>query len=222
MKTKLNLITGVVSLCMMTAISHAQTVQAVSAASSTTVEGSPYLDESFVNGKIYLANTPHAVQIRYNVYQDAMEYKEKGQTLVIDPAPSIQKVYIGTTKYVVQKVEFKGKTKNSFLVQLDSGKATLYGKKVITFQDAKKGGALDGTDLQARYNHAADAFYIKVGDSEIQRVDNIKSLLALFPDAQEDMTKFAKKEKISVKKEKDLIQLTQYYNSLSPVTAGTK
>jgi hypothetical protein len=39
-------------------------------------------------------------------------------------------------------------------------------------------------------------------------------MIASFPEKQKELTLFAKKEKISARKEKTLIQLVQYYNSL--------
>jgi hypothetical protein len=39
-------------------------------------------------------------------------------------------------------------------------------------------------------------------------------MIAAFPDKQTELTEFAKKEKISPKKEDEMIKLVRYYNSL--------
>ena len=39
-------------------------------------------------------------------------------------------------------------------------------------------------------------------------------MIASFPDKQEEVKQFAKKEKISPKKEEELVKLVRYYNSL--------
>jgi hypothetical protein len=66
----------------------------------------------------------------------------------------------------------------------------------------------------ARYIRSADVFYYSVGGSELHEVETIKSMIASFPDKQEDLIVYAKKEKVSPRKEKTLVQLVQYYNSL--------
>jgi hypothetical protein len=179
-----------------------------------TVHGTPYMDDAFVQGEIYYGNTIHKVPVRYNIFQDLMEYKENGQTLLLDANTSIKKVHFGTNMFVVEKFEFKRKTKYGFLALLDSGKVMLFSKKVVNYLGAQKGRALDGGDEPARYTRSADVFYYKVGDGDVLEVGNVKSMIASFPGKQEELTLFAKKEKISARREEELIQLVQYYNSL--------
>ena len=57
-------------------------------------------------------------------------------------------------------------------------------------------------------------YFLQVGDGELKQVDNIKEIIAALPDKQDELTQYAKKEKISAKKEKDIIQFVKYYNSL--------
>jgi hypothetical protein len=216
MKNKFTALMGIVSMFIV-ATGHTQvspTVPVVSAPTNSKIEGTPYLDETFVEGVIALGNKVHAVPVRYNIFQDLMEYKQNGQSLLLDPTTAIKKVRFGVNTFVVQKFEFKGKTKYGFLALLDSGKLMLFSKKVVTYLEARKGGALDGTDLPARYNRSPDVFYYKIGDGELHEVESIKSMIASFPGKQEELTLFAKKEKVSPRKEKTLVQFVQYYNSL--------
>jgi hypothetical protein len=215
MKTKFTVLIGVV-LMFTTATGHAQVSPTVSVVAPTDskIEGTPYLDEKFVEGEITLGDKVRKVPVRYNVFQDLIEYKQNGQPLVLDPSPAIHKVHFGDNTFVVQKFESKGKTKNGFLALLDSGKVMLFSKKGVIFLAAKKGGALDGTDLPARYTRTPDVFYYKIGDGELHEIESIKSMIASFPEKQEELTLYAKKEKISPRKEKTLVQFVQYYNSL--------
>jgi hypothetical protein len=185
----------------------------VPGSSNSGIEGTPYLDESFVQGEIYFAGTSRKASIRYNIFQDLIEYQQGGQILALDPG-SIKKVEIGSMVLVVQPIEIKGKTKPGFLALLDSGKVMLYSKKVVIYRAAKKGGALDGTDSPARYTRLPDEFYYKVGEGPLREVESIKSLIASFPEKENELTVFAKKEKLSPRKEKSLLQLVQYLNSL--------
>ena len=209
MKNKFNYLMGIMCL-FASAVANGQG----SSVNPADISGSPYLDDTYVDGVIYHTSKNQTVPIRYNAFQDLMEYKQNGKALVWDPSTTIKKVSFGTSTFVVMKYELNKKSKLGYLAVLDSGKVTLFSKKTITFIPAKKGGALDGSDQLAQFKRSPDVFFYKIEDGALQEVENIKSLIASFPDKQEELTRFAKKEKISPRKEKEIIQLVQYYNSL--------
>ena len=211
MMSKIKILYGAVWMFTI-AIASAQT-------STATVNGSPYLDEKYVEGTIYYANKTLAAPIRYNAYQDLIEYKNGAQALVLDPSTTINKVCFGNSTFVPLQAEGNSKGKLGYFMLLDSGKAALYARKKIIYQAAKKGGALDGSDLPAQFKPSPDAFYIKLGDDELQQVGNMKSMIASFPDKQEELIQFAKKEKISPRKEKDIAAFIKYYNAMFDPTA---
>ena len=79
-----------------------------------------------LTGEIFFGTTGRStVPLRYNVYQDLMEYQQNGKALVLDPSPKIKSVRLGESTYIVDKFEFDGKTKFGFFNLLDSGKVTL-------------------------------------------------------------------------------------------------
>lgn len=203
--SKSNLLTLI--LCLAGTIAFSQPA-------APTIAGSPYVDDSYVDGTIHFANRHQKVPVRYNAFQDLIEYQQNGQRLVLDANPAIRKVDMGQSVIVVQKFEYKGKPKVGYLTVIDSGKATLFAKQTVIYLDAKKGGNLDGSDQPAQYKRNPDIFYFRIGDGTVEEVGNLKSLIAAFPDKQDELTAYAKKEKISVKKQKELEQLFRYYNSL--------
>ena len=208
MKIKLSFLIGMVSLFSFSASMAQQ-------ASAQKIEGTPYLSEKYVDGEILFGTTGRStVPLRYNIFQDLMEYQQNGKALVLDPSSKIKRVRLGESTYIVDKFEFDGKTKYGFLNLLDSGKVTLLAKKVVKYQEPLKGRALDGGDLPAKFSRSSDAFYYRIGNGQLQEVDNLKDMIASFPDKQEELKQFAKKEKISPKKEEELLKLVRYYNSL--------
>lgn len=212
MKTKINILIGM-SLLLSTSMIMAQSSAPAVTSVSSKIEGTPYLDESYTSAKVFFDNSnPAVVPMRYNVYQDFMEYTQNGQRLALDKN-HVKKVKFGNQTFVVDKFEFRGKETKGYLSVLDSGKAMLFAKKVVIFMDAKPGRALDGTDLPAQYSKSADAYYYKVGDGELKQVGNMKEMIASFPNKQEELKQFVKKEKISPRKEQELIKLIQFYNS---------
>lgn len=194
----------------------AQVVQPTNAAAaSTEVKGTPYLDDSYVNGTIAFATNTRTVPLRYNAYKDLMEFQADGQARVLDPSTTIKKVNFGETTFVVEKYKNdKGITKYGYFTLLDTGKVTLFSRKSVKFTPGMKGRALDGGDQAAEYRRNPDEFYFKINNGEMTEVKNIKSMIAAFPDKQDELLAFAKKEKISPRNEEELIKLVKYYNSL--------
>ena len=209
MINKFNFLLG--AMCLFTVVTVNGQGSAINIAD---VKGTPYVEEEYAQGEIHFADKKQTAPIRYNAFQDLIEYQQGGRALVLDPKETIKRVSFGSFHFVPLKYEFKGKPKLGYLAMLDSGKVILYAKKQVTFLPARKRGALDGTDQPAEFKKAADIYYYKINGGELLEVDNIKSMIASFPDKQEELTAFAKKEKISPRKEKEIIQFVQYYNSL--------
>ena len=190
------------------------TVFAQQAASTEPIKGSQYVNDNYVEGTVFYADKSLTVPLRYNAFQDVMEYQQNGKPLVLD-AKSVQRVNLGDETFVTFPYDVKGKQKIGFFAVLDSGEMALFSKKAIIYQAGIKGRALDGGDLPAQYKPVPDTYYYKLGDGSLKEVDNLKSLLADLPENQSAIADFARKEKISFKKEKDLVALVKQYNSLS-------
>jgi hypothetical protein len=209
MMNKVKFFMGVAWLFILTA-TNAQ----VTAVADESIKGTPYLNESYEEGVIFYANNNVKAPVRYNVFKDLIEYQQNGRALVLDPSATIKKVHLPNTTFVVEKYMLNDKPKLGYFALLDSGKVMLYSKKRINYLPPQKGRALDGTDQPGEFKKVSDVFYYKIGDTSLQEVKNIKSMIAGFPDKQEELTRYAKKEKISTRKEEEMVQFVKYYNSL--------
>ncbi|MGC3947671.1 MAG: hypothetical protein QM762_24740 [Chryseolinea sp.] len=205
---KITLAWGIFSITLTTAFAQA--------ASTEPIKGSQYVNDQYVEGTIYYADKSMTVPLRYNAFQDVMEYQQNGKPLVLD-AKNIKRVKMGGDIFITASYDAKGKQKVGFFALLDSGEMMLLAKKEIVYTAAMKGRALDGSDLPAQYKPAPDTYYYKLGENAPKEVDNLKGLLADLPDNQSAIAEFAKKEKISCKKEKDLVALAKRYNQLAQV-----
>ena len=85
---------------------------------------------------------------------------------------------------------------------------------MVTYKEQQAPKALESGPTPAKYTRLPDVYFYKIGNSDPVKVDNIKKMIAGFPDKQTELTEFAKREKISGKKEDDLIKLVRHYNSL--------
>lgn len=178
------------------------------------IEGTPYLSETFAQGEVFFDKGRRALPVRYNIYDDWIEYQQNNQTYILDADARIKKVRFDDYTFIVEKYESKGKIKRGYFTLLDSGKVMLFSKKIVTYRERQDAKALESASTPAKYSRASDVYFYKIGNGELQKVDNIKNLVASFPDKQEELNRFVKKEKISPRKEEELRKLVRYYNSL--------
>ena len=209
MMNKLKFILSMATMLFTISIASAQ----YKGSDGVEIAGSPFLDDKYKDGMIHMGDKTQAAPIRYNAYQDLIEYKLNGVPMVLEPNPAITRVIIANEVFVPLNPTANAK-KPGYFVLLDSGKVKLYAKKKIVYVPFRKQGKIDGTDQPAEFKKSPDTFYVQLGDGQLQEVDNMKAVVASLPDKQDELTQYVKKEKISPKKEKDLLQFVKYYNSL--------
>lgn len=179
------------------------------------VIGSPYLNETFTQGEVVFdKGIRNAFPLRYNIYKDWIEYQKNNQTYILDPDFRIKEVTFDENTFVVEEYPGKGKSRLGYFKLLDSGKVTLLSKQLVLYKEYQQAQALQSSASPPKYTRTADQFYFKVESGELHKIDNIKSMVASFPDKQDLLMAYAKKEKISAKKEEDLRRLFAYYYSL--------
>ena len=179
------------------------------------VIGTPYLNEAFAQGEVVFDKGMHNVApLRYNIHKDWIEYQQNNQTYILDPDVRIKEVTFDENTFVVGKYTTKGKTHLGYFKLLDSGKVTLLSKQIVLYKEYQQAQALQSSASPPKYTRAADQFYFKMDSGELQKIENLKSMIASFPDNHDLLTEYAKKEKISARKEDDLRRLFAYYYSL--------
>ncbi len=177
--------------------------------------GSPYLNDVFANGTVYSLNKTFTdVPMRYNIYNDYIEFKQNNQIYILDPEPSVRKVSFENKTFVVLKHVYRGKPAHGFLELLDSGKVILLAKKTIQFREWQPAKALESTPTPAKYTKTGDVYYYKIGDGEVLRIESLKKLIETFPGKQSELTQYAKEEKLGIKDPVDIKKLFKYYSSL--------
>lgn len=178
-------------------------------------EGSPFLNEQFVPGQIISTGKKlTAVPLRYNIFNDQMEFRQNDLTYALYPEGRIVKVILGDETYVVEKYEIKGKMDYGYLSRLDSGKLTVLVKKVVRFTESQEAKALESSNKPAKFTRVPDVYYYKIGDGELTKAGSLKSLISSLPDNQNQVESYAKREKISTRNAEDLKKLAAYYNGL--------
>ena len=181
----------------------------------TDYEGSPYLNDDFISGDVFINDGRYQnVLLRYNIYKDYMEFKKDSRTYVLDPNKKIQKITIGSDVFIVGDFSYRSQKKVGYLMLLDSGKASLMMKHIVSYREPQPPKPIETEGKPARYSELPDIFYFRIGNGEIKEIESLRKMVEEFPDKQSELNEFIKNEKISVRKKDEMIKLIRYYNSL--------
>jgi len=178
------------------------------------VDGSRYENDSFkLSMVVTQKDTFYDVPMKYNIFDDLVEFKDKGVVYLLDPLMIVKKIHIDKLELVVDLYEVDGQTKTGFFIPLDDGKVKLLSKKVIKFQQMQPAKALQAANTPAKFIKSPDEFYLRIGNNPAVQINKVKKAIEMFPDHQKSLLSYADRRKISVKRD-ELIALWAYYNSL--------
>lgn len=180
------------------------------------IEGSPYLNKEFVNGNIFTTSNIEYIDIplRYNIYNDQIEFKTPENNILALATPDIvEKVIFDNIQMVYMPYFNAKKIRHGFFKVLENGEASLYAKPDIHFQEATPPAAYKEAG-PAKFLSKPDIYYIKVGSAQAKRINNKKELVSIFPKYNKEIETFIKKNKIKPGKPESLKKLVHYYNIL--------
>jgi len=90
------------------------------------IEGSMYVRDSFIPGIVATdKDTFYNLPMKYNIYEDVIEFQYKDQVHILEPAPKIKKIQIDQMTLIVEPYNFAGKIKAGFFTELAGGKIKL-------------------------------------------------------------------------------------------------
>ncbi|MCF6168873.1 hypothetical protein [Lutibacter sp.] len=172
-----------------------------------------YINDIFLPARIN--NSKKTFNIRYNTYKDEMEIEENDAIYFLPKNVGFTINFQNINK-VYQVFRDSLKNKKSYFVLLFKGnKLSLLLKEKIDVQTrfiARKGyvGYLPPT-----FKHLKGKLYVGYKNNTSQRLPRKKKdILKLFSYKSKEVELFAKKNNYRFKKQKDLIELFKFYNSL--------
>lgn len=179
------------------------------------IEGTPYLDEKFSNGKIITqeGTTYDGIPLRYNAYSDDLEFQKGEDTYNIDPKTIIRRAEFGGAIFGCMKYDFFGKIQNGLFEILTEGKATLLVKFTIKFLEKDKVQAF-ADPKPARFDTPKKEYYMTIDGAPAKLITNKKSLLELFGNRKDEMESYISKNKLSVREDDSLKKIVVHFNSL--------
>ena len=180
------------------------------------IEGSPYLNDEFIEGNVYTTSKTMFpdIPLRFNIYNHEIEFKSpEGKISAIDTPEIVDKIEFGEYLFVYIPYRDAKKIKRSFMLLLRDGNAKLLARPRVDFRDAVPPGAYKEAK-PAKFINQSTNYYIRIGSDAAQLIENKKDLVAAFPNHQEEITSFIKKNKTNHRKEDKLKALVDFYNTL--------
>lgn len=183
--------------------------------SNPDIKGSPYLDVEFEKGEVYYGGKflVKDVALRYNMFNDVMEFKNEKTIMNLDVSMNINKVIIGDDVFINVKKSSDKSTPKGFIKLWNDQYPSIATKMQAEFFEKEAVQAF-AEPRPARFERKIDENFLMRKEGEFERVKNVKKLIQSLGDYQSELSTYAKKQKISSNDPAELGQLLSYYHSL--------
>jgi len=180
-------------------------------------EGSPFLNEKFASG-VVSDNSKHqnyGLQVRYNVFYDEIEIydKERNTMSVLLKLPEYT---CNLNNQYFQYFNFKNginEEVNGYFIELIKGEMKLFMKYDCSFSAGKPSLNTLTPDVKPSFTISKN-YYVLKDEVLVQIPKKKKKVLTLFGDYQKGVSAYITKNKLNVKKERDIVKIISFYNSL--------
>mgnify|MGYP001056118498 CR=1 FL=1 len=182
---------------------------------SKELVGSPYLNENLLPAKF--SSDSKIYSLRYNAYFDEMEFEKNGKSYHLPKTLNYTIKFINSHKiYEVFSIKEKGKMIAGFFVVLYKGdNISLLNKEKIKLYNAVKPKTGYDKYQPPSLKRLKDKLYIGYkNNTAIELPKKKKQLLKLFSSKSKKIELFAKENNYGFKKQKDLVEIFKFYNSL--------
>lgn len=185
----------------------------------TSIKGSPFIQKNYESAKISKLDK-RTFSTMYNAHRDFMEILKDGGTQYFLPSKKYPyKVFFLESNKTYKAYSYKKKKDYAygfFKIATKNTSCNLLVKEIITLKKAEKPKTGYGEYKPSKFNRKKDAYYINFtkNDIAIKLPKKKKAFYKLFSSNSDNIKKYIKKEKLSIKKEKDLAKIITYYNSL--------
>lgn len=180
------------------------------------IAGSPYAQQDFVPGSVVLKNgdTYEAVPLRYNAFEDQVEFKQpNGVVLNLNNPNELKLITIGQQQYTYfEKAETPPDGLTGYFELLESGAIQLFKRQTISLEKAAPAKAYQDPK-PAHFKTRLASYYVYV-QNQLVKINNEKQLLEALPKLKKSLKPYIKKQKLKFRKEEDLRQIIAHANQL--------
>ena len=178
------------------------------------IEGSAYLDESFVNGTISVGGKRYGdLQLRLNPYEGAVEFRKDDQVMYFMPESArSDTVWIGDKVYV-NVVRQDGKSlKSAFMQLVSQGKTRVLVYHEVQVTEPKAAQGYDEAK-PAAFIHKPDAVYVQIAGKPAVEMKGRKSLGDVFGDDADRVDAYSREHKLKLRSVEEVVALCEWYDS---------
>lgn len=176
-------------------------------------EGDPFLSPVFKPGEVIDndGNKYVDIPLRYNIYNDNFEFRKDEIPYALPAKDFAKTILLDNKLFRYSDYFYKGK-KSGYLEVISEGRYTLYRLHRITFEEPKAELAYQDA-RPGKFRKLSPEYFLSDENSTPQHFSNKTQLLDLFPNESEKIKNFIRDKRIKIKKEPDLIILTEYLNN---------
>ncbi len=180
-----------------------------------SVLGTPYRNTDYALGIVITKNRwRDSVMMRYNAYEDCFEFlKGARKPLNLTKNTDNHVVLRGITYYYEDYFE-RGKTKSGYLNPLNEGKTVLFTRTLKSIDAHFPENGYEQLE-QPTFKDVTQYFLKKEG-KVAQTLNGLsrKEIFAVLWDKYSELRRYARKNKLHMRSEDQVIQVLQYYDSI--------
>ena len=178
------------------------------------VEGTRYLHDDFVTGKVYFDGNSKTLQLplRLNLHNDEFQYMENDKVLAFAKPSRIDKIVLEDEIFIYLEPS-EERNVSGFVKSWSPELPGILTKMTIDFFEKVNAQPFEGSKPD-RFVRSADQHYLMKSETEIIRITLVKDLIEILGDHASALSKFAKEEKISRANGAELAKLLDYYRAL--------
>lgn len=176
-------------------------------------EGDPFLSPDFKPGEIIDKNGDKFVDIplRYNIYNDNFEFQKDEIPYALPTKDFARTVLLDNKIFRYSEYTYKVE-KSGYLEIISDGRYTLYKLHRITFEEPKEEVAYQDAS-PGKFRKLSPEYFLSDENNKPLHFSNKKQLIDLFPNESEKIKSFTRDKRLKIKKETDLILLTEFLNN---------
>ena len=182
------------------------------------IEGDPFVDKEFQKGILQFKNSVVVsdIPIRLNHYTDQIEFKENNKILGLANPEDIIQAQFGTHTFIYSEFKVGNKNKDGYFEVLANGKVKLLCRREsIVKREQIPASDYSGGNFRD-YFRTTKEYYLKKGDEPAHKImKSQKSVFKFLPEKETELKIYIKSQHLRINKDKDLIKLINYYNSIS-------
>ena len=182
------------------------------------VQGSQFRNENFVQGKIrVLGGNSMLVPLRYNAFKDVFQVKQdNGELSYVNRSRELF-FELGNETYKIFRFNSEGKILEEYFIILTNGGENftflLRPRKAVAKGKPPRDGFTPATPSKFI---EIEEYYLKNGMAAANPINlKKKEILNQLSDKKKEVETFAKKNKLSYKKPKDVAKIIAHYNTIS-------